>query len=240
MKKKYPKELLDFLKKVKGKRSRVVIDHILEHGIITTEDLEKYGYKHPPRAARDVREQGVPLKTVEATSSDGKRIAGYVFGDISEIKQGRIDGRAVIPKTLKRKLIKQSESKCFICLLKLKNNILQVDHRVPYEVTGDTQGDNWDPEEYMLLCGSCQRAKSWSCEHCNNWISVQDESVCEGCYWAHPESYTHIAQSEVRRLDIAWKGKETKNYDAVQEYVKEKGINLPEFVKDVLRKQMEK
>jgi hypothetical protein len=49
------------LKAVTNKRARIVIDHILEHGFITTEELEtQYGYKHPPRAARDVRGQGIP------------------------------------------------------------------------------------------------------------------------------------------------------------------------------------
>jgi len=56
-----PKAILDIAKTVTGKRSRVVVDHILRHGNITTEDLENYGYKHPPGAIRDVREQGLPL-----------------------------------------------------------------------------------------------------------------------------------------------------------------------------------
>ena len=53
-----------FISKIKNKRARIVIDHILKNGFITTEDLEKeYGYNHPPRAARDVRETGIPLST---------------------------------------------------------------------------------------------------------------------------------------------------------------------------------
>lgn len=45
---------------VTAKRPRTVIDHILKHGYVTTEELkEQYGYDHPPRAARDVREQGI-------------------------------------------------------------------------------------------------------------------------------------------------------------------------------------
>lgn len=136
MKKKYSKELLELLKRVKGKRARIIVDHILEHGIITTEDIEAYGYKHPPRAARDVREQGIPLKTIRVRGKDGKRIAGYVFGEISDIKQGRIGGRVIIPKTLKKMLITQSGSKCFICQVSFEETVLQVDHRIPYEVTG--------------------------------------------------------------------------------------------------------
>ena len=54
-----------FISKIKNKRARIVIDHILKNGFITTEDLEKeYGYSHPPRAARDVRETGIPLETL--------------------------------------------------------------------------------------------------------------------------------------------------------------------------------
>lgn len=55
----------------------MVIDHIIAHGFITTEDLQKYGYNHPPRAARDVREAGIPLETFFVESSDGQRIAAY-------------------------------------------------------------------------------------------------------------------------------------------------------------------
>ncbi len=67
----FSKAILAAAKTIKGKRSRIVVDHILRHGSITTEDLEKYGYKHPPRAVRDVREQGLPLEMFWTVSSDG-------------------------------------------------------------------------------------------------------------------------------------------------------------------------
>jgi hypothetical protein len=61
-KKRLPKEVLEIIKTIKNKRAKIVIDHIMKHGQITTEELEKeYGYNHPPRAARDVREAGIPL-----------------------------------------------------------------------------------------------------------------------------------------------------------------------------------
>jgi hypothetical protein len=57
-----------------------VIDHILQYGFIATEDLENtYGYNHPPRAARDVREAGIPLETFKVKSKEGKSIAAYRF-----------------------------------------------------------------------------------------------------------------------------------------------------------------
>ena len=43
------------LRSITAKRPKTVIDHILEHGFVTTEDLSQlYGYDHAPRAARDV------------------------------------------------------------------------------------------------------------------------------------------------------------------------------------------
>lgn len=71
---KLPKEFIKLCKKVTARRPRVVIDHILKHGHITTEELKsKYGYDHPPRAARDVREQGIPLVTSRVTGSTGRK-----------------------------------------------------------------------------------------------------------------------------------------------------------------------
>ena len=54
---KYPDDFIKLLHSVKAKRPKTVIDHILEHGQITTEELKDiYGYNHPLRAIRDVRE----------------------------------------------------------------------------------------------------------------------------------------------------------------------------------------
>jgi hypothetical protein len=72
-----PEEFIKFCKSITAKRPRAIIDHILEYGFITTEEIkEQYGYNYPPRAARDVREQGIPLETFRVKGSDGKTIAG--------------------------------------------------------------------------------------------------------------------------------------------------------------------
>ena len=50
-----PDEFVKLCQSVIAKRPKAVIDHILQYGFITTEDLKEiYGYNHPPRAARDV------------------------------------------------------------------------------------------------------------------------------------------------------------------------------------------
>lgn len=54
---KFPAYFLELLEGVQQKRARTVIDHILKHGQITTQEIkDTYGYNHPPRTARDVRE----------------------------------------------------------------------------------------------------------------------------------------------------------------------------------------
>lgn len=73
---------LNKLNAIKDKRPSTVIKHIIEHGYITTEELtNNYGYEHAPRAARDVRERGINLKTYRVKSSDGRTIAAYKFGN---------------------------------------------------------------------------------------------------------------------------------------------------------------
>jgi hypothetical protein len=97
-----PDDFIQLCRSVTAKRPKAVIDHILQYGFITTEDLKKqYNYSHPPRAARDVREHGIPLETFRVADSDGKRIAAYRFGDISKARFSRLAGRTGLSKQLK-------------------------------------------------------------------------------------------------------------------------------------------
>jgi len=36
------------------------------------------------------------------------------------------------------------------------------------------ESDELNPDDFMLLSGSANRAKSWFCEHCENWISIKN------------------------------------------------------------------
>ena len=102
---KLSKELLERVAAVTDKRPKTVIDHILKHGFITTQELkEKYGYNHPPRAAKDVRDQGIPLETFRVKGSDGRSIAAYRLADLSKIRRGLLGGRHVFSKAFKASL----------------------------------------------------------------------------------------------------------------------------------------
>jgi hypothetical protein len=230
--------IIEKAKSITGKRARIVVDHILRHGTITTEELkELYGYDHPPRAIKDVTDQGLPLEREMITNSSGKKMARYTFGDPSTIRNDRHGGRTVIPIAFKEKLVEAYGCRCNICSAQLEKRYLQVDHRIPYEIAADPSLD--DPHAFMPLCGSCNRAKSWSCEHCDNRLTAKDASVCETCYWAVPEKYTHIAGTPSRRLDIQWTGHEVPEFDGLAKQARSLRVALPEFVKKALRRFME-
>ena len=113
----YPPQFLKLLRGVKAKRPKTVIQHILEHGQITTEELKDiYGYNHPPRAIRDVREQGIPIITFRVTGTDGRKIAAYKFGDPSEARAAKLSGRTAFSSDLKSALMEKYGPRCNIYL----------------------------------------------------------------------------------------------------------------------------
>lgn len=230
--KKYSKDFLLKLESIKAKRPATVVQHILKYGYITTEDLENiYGYKHPPRAVRDVKEQGVPIETYYVKNSEGKRMAAYRFGNPNEIenKLSKVAGRTILSKALKRALIDKYGTKCFIYLETIDEALLQVDHRIPYEIGGEPNSDNIDC--YMLLSPSANRAKSWTCQHCPNW-EKKDETFCINCFWSHPESYTHIAGNTQRRITITFTGNEIEDFNKLIALVGEE--NAQETIKQMI------
>lgn len=108
---KYPKEFLELCRSVTAKRPRTVIDHILKHGHISTEELKNiYGYNHPPRAARDVKEHGIPLERFTVVGSDGRKIAAYRFTNTEKIRFRRFGGRTGLSKQIKEKLIENMDA----------------------------------------------------------------------------------------------------------------------------------
>ena len=233
----YPQEFINLLNAVEAKRPRTVIQHILEHGFITSQELKDiYGYNHPPRAVRDVREHGIPLVTYRIDGTDGKRIAAYKFGDPSEVKNvlPKSAGRTVLSKTLKQALIDKYGARCFVYFEPMNENILQVDHRVPYEIAGEQNEQNL--ELYMLLSPSANRAKSWTCEHCENWAR-KDPAFCVKCFWAYPEKYEHVAGKHQRVISIVFTGDEVEDYTKLIEIsgIEEAQRVIKRLIKDYLK-----
>jgi hypothetical protein len=231
-------KIRQMVKKVHSKRARAVIDFILKHGVVTTEDLEKMGYVHPPRAVRDVRENGIPIDTIRVKGANGKSIAAYRFGDPKMIQAFKLGGRSVFSKEFKAKLLKLQDGKCAICNEQYDEKFLQIDHRIPYEFSGD--GDKeLKLDDFMLLCAECNRKKDRATETgCKNTcFKSGDPKIMKSCFWASPENYTHICMEPIRRVDIVWKGtKETKEFDLLEREARSTKESLSGYIKRRLGK----
>lgn len=227
-----PKDFIEKLNSVTNKRARCVIDTILEKGYCSTEDLKDMGYEHAPRAARDVRELGIPLETFKVKDRAGKSIGAYRFGDWEEyIKKNllsKTSGRTQLSNKLKQALIDKYGSVCFLYNEEYPEQQLQVDHRIPYEILGEQDED--DINNFMLLSPSGNRTKSWSCEHCSNWEN-KDAKMCSDCYYAHPEEYKHIAGAQERKIDILFVKEDIELYNKLKSESKQKGISIQKVFK---------
>ena len=157
---------------------------------------------------------------------------------MSKTRHGRLQGRQTFSKAFKDNLYVLSNGKCSICNGFFEERYLQVDHRVPYEVAGDTYAE-LNLDDFMLVCGPCNRAKSWSCEHCANWQTAKLPEICLNCYWAKPENYIHVALREIRRTDILWNEDEVEAYEKLKKLAAENEFQIPDYVKKVIKKHLD-
>jgi DNA adenine methylase len=111
-------------------------------------------------------------------------------------------------------------------------------NRIPFEVQGDVPRATPNPDDYMLLCGSANRAKSWSCEHCVNWLELKKPEICRNCYWAYPDNYAHVAMREARRADILWTGAEVESYEHLKRRTLQLQKNIPGYVKEIIARHL--
>lgn len=179
-----------------SKRARAALKIMLERGTVTTKVLQdKYGLDHPPRAIRDLKDAGVLVGSRRVRDS-GKTISEYFLEDPSAPSRGGAP-RNPIRKVDKERIIAEFDGKCAVC--GTHSSRLQLDHRIPFAIAGDPS--EWTRETAMPLCPSDNRAKSWACEHCPNWVN-RDADLCLGCMWCRPEDYDHISMVPERRLVI--------------------------------------
>ena len=226
----------EFIARVKTGRAVTALEIILKNGLVTTDDLSARGYEHPPRAIADVRDNGIPIITEKAVSSNGKRMASYRLGTAEQIRVGQT-GRTNFSKKFRASLFTTYGIKDAITGAEHDPRSLQIDHRVPYRVSGDA--GLGDVTAFMLLDAKSQRAKSWSCENCENFIRLRDPNVCHSCFWAFPESYSHVAMQQLRRADVVWQGKEVRDYDQLAKIAADRGMTVADLLKALGRREVE-
>ncbi len=223
-----PKGLLARIATVTNKRARFVLESIVKNGSVTTEEINHAGYDHPPRAVQDAKDLGFRIKRFTVKHTNGRAIAAYTFDD-GELDPTKV-GRRALPKKERDAIINRAGAKCQICSF---DRNLQVDHRIPYEVAGETLIDQEHP--FQVLCGSCNRKKSWDCEHCRNRLDTRDADVCRSCYWADPATYTHVAMHQQRRADVVWSESEIKKFEEIRIEAIRHNRTVSEQINDVLK-----
>lgn len=217
-------------------RSRVLVEHILDNGYVTTETLASLGYDHPPRAAADVRDRGIPLQTVIKTV-DGKRMGHYRFPDGFKELDRRDSGRVAIPRKFQREVLDHYGSMDIFTGIEWDRGQLQIDHRIPFRISGDPNKP-FDLADFMPVSPAMNRIKSWACEACPNW-SEKSLETCKSCYWAGPDrSYEHVATIPERRLDIVWQSHEVQEFDRLLEHSSDMGITAALMAKQLIATEL--
>lgn len=231
-----PPDLRDRISKVTNKRARRLLELIVEHGEVTTEQLtEQYGYNHPPRAKKDATDLGFPVVSHGVRSSDGsRRISAYTLDLNASFVEGRA-GRKVIPKAIRDELLRRADGRCAICGGVFADRALQVDHRVPYEIAGESDAPTLD--EFQMLCGSCNRSKSWTCEkECPNWLE-RDSGTCLSCLWGSPEGYEHIATRQRRQVTLVWDDEDVAILDRLRDRAVAENVEVGDLLRRLLDRE---
>ncbi|HVR33881.1 MAG TPA: HNH endonuclease signature motif containing protein [Acidimicrobiia bacterium] len=142
--------------------------------------------------------------------------------------------RRPISKKFRESLFLKHDFRCSVCRGQYSSRILQADHRVPFAVAGDPEGD-FRIEDFMPLCPSDQRAKSYECERCVA-TAQRDAQICKGCLWVDPTSYTHIATRLERRVTIAAQGGEITVLEVFLQRVSRAGGDAIAVLRDLLKR----
>jgi hypothetical protein len=230
-----PDDFVQRCRAVTAKRARTVIDHILQHGHITTDELKTlYGYNHPPRAARDVIEHGIPLIMYRVEGPDGRKIAAYRFGDPSSIGFRRLSGRTALAKALKRAISKSTERSA----LSILNRCRMPNSKSTTEFPTRSLAI-WEHKNHPNSCFCAVPLIGPNRDRANTAAiggSYTNLKIGRACYWAYPESYTHVAMEEIRRLDVIWRGQEVTQYEDLRRAAISSGDTASRFVKNALRR----
>lgn len=224
-------------------RGRKAIDALKENGIVTKYDLIRAGIapSQTARAIRDLKDHGIPIQALSRikTPESSNPVVRYTFGDRRDIHSEWQDGRRLVPKGMKEKLIRVYGARCAYCGEKLEPRKLQVDHRLPVKYFGElSQKEKRNPQNYLLLCPECNRKKAEAVDEgcAKTCYKTDDMSIIKSCYWYDPINYTHVCMKPVRKLEIKWDESDVDNYEALAKEAKKHGLSPQDLVKSMIEK----
>ncbi len=218
-------------------RAQKMLRWLLEHGSISTYDIEKLEYGHPPRVAQDLKDAGIIIKRIWGQHPEtGNRMGIYVLGAEAPITKNTFSGRKALSRNLENQIYEHYGIRCNMDAFEHGKRALQADHRIPYLVGGDP--DRFDVSDWQLLCGSHQQRKKHECENCDN-MKIKEVEICNGCFWAFPENYSHVAMKPLRRIDTSWGQEDMDTFNRLKGFPEEKGIDLTEAIRRIVRKYFE-
>ena len=173
------------------------------------------------------------------SSRTGRRIAEYRFGNPDDVVHGRHGGRRALPASLKDSLIDEYGEVDNLTGQPVPARMLQIDHRVPYEIAGDPTFP-FITSDFMLLDASTQRAKAFTCAECPNMSGEKSVPTCLSCYWTNPEDHQHVATRPLRRADVVWNADEITDHDALVAMSRDSGVSVPSVIKSIVRRLLGK
>jgi hypothetical protein len=211
------------IKLLKNRRARVVTEFKVKNSSVNTDD---------------VQDTGLPIVTSETKDENNKDILSYKFAEEGKISFLREQDRKHFSKDFKDHLIEKHGSICCICLIKEESGHLQIGQRIPYGVLDEIQYKKEKEKNYFLLCGSCNRSKSLSCDTCKNYKEIKDPNVCKSCYWASPEKYNHIAMKKEGRIELVFTEELMETYNKIKSASETAKTNICKFVIELLKKSL--
>ena len=225
------RKILPLVKKETARGAKLLAA-LIEKGEMTTKELEESGYGHPPRVRMDLQDIGIEIGTHYDTPNpqSGNRMGTYYL--ISPTPGEITKKRRPPPKSFKKKLVTKHKNLCAITQYVFPENELQMDHRIPFLVGGDP--DSYKLDDWMPLSGSAQMLKKKACDDCEN-SSAKDVKICGTCYWAFPESYTHVATIPQIVATMVFRGDdEVKLFEKISDIAKNNNRSDNEIIKSIL------
>jgi hypothetical protein len=216
------KEFLDLLVSNFSKRGNFVRDTMLTKGSVTRWDMLGAGYD--PVAVCDLTSLGVTVST-KMISEKGKSSMEYTLNPQAFID--RAESRMFMTPKERRRFFRSYGCKCLTCSLTLDPRSLQVDHRIPFILVGNSLVKLEGYSALKPACPSCNSTREDICRECIKKRGTNHEVLeCRTCYWAYPENYTHIAGTHRSLILVASTRDDPSKLEQVREFALSIGLDV--------------